>query len=167
MRRARPILVAAASAALFGFGACSSPQTVHGIFVAPTTLDELTNEHWFDHPFPSDIRRDADGKVQLGGMLNPSLNKVVQQYEDATQGLLDGFSPAASAYFLFDGDLDATTLPKQPQDSLATNSSIQLVDVDPASPEHGQRKLVEWYFRGAEGGMYWMPHTLAVAPAHG
>ncbi len=162
----RPILVAAASVAVFGFGACSSPQTVHGVFIAPTSLDELENEHFFDHPFPSDIRRDADGKVHLGGMLNPSLNKVVQQYEDSTIGLLDGFSPAASAYFLFDGDLDTSTLPNSPQGALSASSSIQLVDVDPASPEHGQRKLVEWYFRASEG-MYWVPHTLAVAPAHG
>ncbi|HEY1954551.1 MAG TPA: hypothetical protein VGH28_03050 [Polyangiaceae bacterium] len=146
---------------------CSSPATVHGIFIAPTSLDQLTDEHFLDHPFPSDIRRDPDGKVHLSGMLNPTLNLTVQQYEDATKGLLDGFSPAAAEYFLFDGDLDTTTLPTAPTDALAASSSLQLVDIDPSSPEHGQRKLIQWYFRGAEGGLYWMPHTLAVSPAYG
>lgn len=148
-------------------GACSSPTTVHAVFVAPASLDELTDEHFFDHPFPSDIRRDPDGSVHLSGMLNPTLNLIVQQYEDATKGLLDGFSPAAAAYFLFDGALAPASLPQTPTDALTSSSSLQLVDIDPSSPEHGKRKLIEWYFRGAEGGLYWVPYTLAVAPAHG
>jgi predicted esterase len=146
---------------------CSSPATVHGIFVAPESLDELTGEHFFDHPFPSDIRRDPDGTIHLAGMLNPTDNLTVDQYIAMTKGLLDGFSPAAAAYFRFDGDLEPTSLPASPEDALQRSSSIQLVDIDPQSPEHGNRKLVEWYFRGEEGGLYWMPHTLAVAPAHG
>jgi len=146
---------------------CGSPAPVHGVFVAPTTLDQLTDVHFLDHPFPSDVRRDPDGSIHLGGMLNPTLNIIVQQYEDATKGLLDGFSPAAAEYFLFDGPLDTSALPQQPTDALSAGSALQLVDVDPSSPEHGQRKLVEWYFRGAEGGLYWLPYTLAVAPAHG
>ena len=146
---------------------CTSGPTVHGVFVAPTSLDALSDEHFLDHPFPSDVRRDPDGSVHLSGMPNPSFNRIVQQYEDATKGLLDGFSPAAAEYFRFDGDLDTTTLPASPTDALDPNASVQLVDVDPASPEHGKRKLVEWYFRDSRGGLYWLPDTLAVAPAHG
>lgn len=147
--------------------ACSSQTTVHGIFVAPAGLDQLTDEHFLDHPFPSDIRCDPDGSVHLGGMLNPSLNLFVQQYEDLTQGLFDGFSPAAAMYFTFDGDLDQTSFPETPTDALSPLSSIQLIDIDDASPEHGMRKLIQWYFRTSEGGLYWLPDTLAVAPAHG
>ena len=168
--RARSLLACLITLALpiaGGGAACNQTTTIHGVFVAPESLNELTDEHFFDHPFPSDLRRDPDGKVQLGGMLNPTLNLIVQQYEDATQGLLDGFSPAAAAYFLFDGDLDQSLLPQSPTDALTAQSTVQLIDVDPNSPEHGQRKLIEWYFRDAEGGLYWLPHTLAVAPAHG
>ena len=160
-------LLIAASSLFVAIASCSSPATVHGIFVAPQSLDELQDEHFFDHPFPSDIRRDPDGKIHIAGMLNPTNNLTVKQYVDMTKGLLDGFSPAAAAYFLFDGDLEPTSLPASPTDALSIASSIQLVDIDPQSPEHGQRKLLEWYFRGAEGGLYWMPHTLAIAPAHG
>ncbi len=149
--------------------ACGGPTTttVHGIFVAPEALNQLTDVHYLDHPFPSDIRRDPDGHVHLGGMLNSTLNVIVQQYQDATIGLLDGFSPAAAAYFTFDGDLDTTLFPPTPPDALSPSSVIQLIDVDPASPELGKRKLLEWYFRNVEGGLYWVPHTLAVSPAHG
>jgi len=150
-----------------GTTSCTSAPPVHAVFVAPTSLDQLTDVHWLDHPFPSDIRRDPDGSVHLGGMLNPSLNVIVQQYEADTKGLLDGFSPAAAEYFLFDGALDLSSLPQTPPDALSPTSSLQLLDIDPTSPEHGQRKLIEWYFRGAEGGLYWLPNTLAVAPARG
>jgi hypothetical protein len=147
---------------------CSSTTTVHGIFVTPDALNELTDVHYYDHPFPSDYRRDPDGTIHIGGMLNPTLDLFVQQYEDATVGLLDGFSPAAAAYFTFDGDLDTTTLPQQPTDALSSTSSLQLVDVDPSSPEHGHRKLIQWYFRSSsETSLYWVPDTLAVAPARG
>jgi len=169
--RARPLfacLVATTLSIGGGTIACgSSSTTVHAIFVAPTSLDQLTQEHFFDHPFPSDIRRDPDGSVHLGDMLNPTLNVTVQSYEDLTKGLLDGFSPAGAAYFLFDADIDQTTLPQSPPDALSPSSAIQLIDIDPASPEHGQRKLVEWYFRTSEGGLYWMPETLAIMPARG
>ncbi len=161
---------AAIVAGLVGLGVafgCSSPTTVHGIFVAPGSIDELVDVHFYDHPFPSDLRREPDGTVRLGGMLNPTLDLVVQQYEDVTKGLLDGFSPAAATYFTFDGALDPTSFPATPSDALDPNATIQLIDVDPASPEHGKRKLIEWYFRGIEGGLYWVPHTLAIAPAHG
>ncbi|HSQ65930.1 MAG TPA: hypothetical protein VLM85_22065 [Polyangiaceae bacterium] len=166
MRKGPVALSSLFLAGLVSLGAsCSSPTTVHGVFLAPSSLDELSGEHWFDHPFPSDIRRDPDGTVRLTGMLNPTLNLTVQKYEDVTKGLLDGFSPAAAAYFLFDGDLDTSTLPA-PADTLSAEAAIQLVDIDPKSPEHGQRKLAEWYFR-QNSGLYWMPHTLAIAPAHG
>jgi len=163
----RTELVLSSLAAIGIAVACSSPTTVHGIFVAPVGLNQLTDEHFFDHPFPSDIRRDPDGTVHFGGMLNPTLNLFVQQYEDLTQSLLDGFSPAAAVYFTFDGDLDTTTFPQTPTDALDPGATIQLIDVDPTSPEHGQRKLIEWYFRTIEGGLYWVPDTLAIAPARG
>jgi hypothetical protein len=168
LRSASAIVGLAAAFAFAPVGAsCASAPTVHGIFVAPGSLDQLTGDHFLDHPFPSDIRRDPDGSVDLRGMPNPNLTVIVQQYEDATKGLLHGFSPAAAEYFRFDGEIDQGSLPASPTDALSATSSLQLVDIDPASPEHGKRKLIEWYFRGPEGGMYWLPDTLAVAPAHG
>ena len=160
---------------LFGLvvapGACSvtlvdAPVSVHGIFIAPTSLDQLAGEAFYDHPFPSDVRRNPDGKVRIEGLYNPTENVLVQSYVKAATGLLDGFSPAASAYFRFDGDLDPKSLPQDPPASLDPASSLQIIDIDAKSPEHGQRKLASWFFR-AKPGVYWLGDTLAVSPSHG
>ncbi len=143
-----------------------SKNEVRAIFVAPSSLADLVDEHYFDHPWPSDFRRDADGTIHVAGLPNPSLNPVVSSYVASTQGMLDGFSPTATAYFRFEGDLDTKTLPVSPTDALSPRSSVQMVDIDPASPERGHRKLIEWFWR-PEAGLYWSPHTLAIAPAHG
>lgn len=139
---------------------------VRGIFVAPGSLDELTDARYFDHPWPSDIRRDAGGTIHVEGMNNPPFSPVVSSYVGTTKGMLDGFSPTATAYFRFEGDIDPATLPTTPVQALSATSSIQLIDIDPKSPERGARKLVEWYWR-SNVGQYWLPHTLAIAPAHG
>ncbi len=163
----RKLLFSLGVAGALAFSACSStPPPIHSIFVAPQSVSDLQGTAYLDHPFPSDVRRDASGHVVIDGMFNPSLNITVQRYETVTDGLLDGFSPAAAAYFRFDGELDPASLPASPPDSLSPTSTVQIVDVDPSSPEEGQRKLLQWYWRKDEG-MYWLPDTLAVAPAHG
>ncbi len=144
----------------------SSSDVVHGIFIAPQSLAELTDEHYLDHPWPSDVRRDPGGSIHIEGLYNASTSPVVSSYVGTTKGMLDGFSPTAASYFRFDGDIDPTTLPSTPFASQSSESGVQLVDIDPNSPERGSRRLVEWRWRSAPG-YYWLPHTLAVAPAHG
>ena len=160
---------------LFGLvvapGACSvtlvdAPVSVHGIFVAPTSLDQLAGEAYYDHPFPSDVRRNPDGKVRFEGFYNPTENVLIHSFVKAATGLLDGFSPSAAAYFRFDGDLDPVSLPQDPPATLDPASSLQLIDIDAKSPEHGQRKLASWFFR-SKPGVFWLKDTLAVAPARG
>src|SRR5947209_8234254 len=46
------------------------------------------------------------------------------------------------------------------------SSSVQLVDVDPAPPEHGTRRMIEAFWQAADG-VYWQKDTLAVRPALG
>lgn len=147
----------------------SSSSVVHGIFVAPQSLEELSDAHYLDHPWPSDVRRDSDGSVRIEGIYNPSNNTIVNNYVGTLKGVLDGFSPTAAAYFRFDGDIALSTLPQNSGASLSSVSGVQLVDIDPTSPERGTRKLVEWSWRSAPVGdtSYWLPHTLAIAPAHG
>ncbi|HEX7600931.1 MAG TPA: hypothetical protein VF316_04970 [Polyangiaceae bacterium] len=160
---------------LFGLvvapGACSvmlvdAPVSVHAIFVTPASLDQLSGEAFLDHPFPSDVRREPDGKVRFQGFYNPTENVLIDSFVKAATGLLDGFSPSASGYFRFDGDLDPATLPQDPPASLDPTSSLQLIDIDPTSPEHGQRKLTSWFFR-PKPGVFWLADTLAVSPSHG
>lgn len=136
------------------------------IFVVPTTLDELSGLAFFDHPWPSDVRRDPDGTAHWNGWPNPRNSPLIKQYVADTAGLFQGFSPATAAYLRFSGALDPATLPADPPASLDPGAAVQIIDVDPASPERGTRHLASVYFHDAEG-VYWPAHTLAVMPMLG
>ena len=136
------------------------------MFVIPSSLDALSGEHFFDHPWPSDLRRDSDGSIHYAGFINPNRSAVVTQYVASTKGLLDGFSPAAAGYLRFTGDIDPKTLPASPPDTVASGATLALVDIDASSPERGKRRLVQWFWQKS-AGVYWVKDTLAVSPALG
>lgn len=146
----------------------SSPGAsgTQSLWVAPASLDDLSDERFYDHPWPSDLRRDADGSIHLAGFYNPRQVVLVSDYVRAARGLIDGFSPVASAYLRFAGDIDPSTLPASPQAALDPGASVQIVDVDPRSPEHGRRRLLETFWQ-KDDGVYWLKDTLAVRPALG
>jgi hypothetical protein len=138
------------------------------LFVVPTSLDELSGDRFFEHPFPSDVRRESDGTVRFVGWPNPTANSLVATYLKTTDHLLDGFSPDTPIYVRFSGPIDPSTLPSDPPASGANGSPLQLVDVDPASPEKGARRLVQTYWHETvTDGSYWQPNTLAVMPILG
>lgn len=136
------------------------------LFTVPGSLDDLNELHWYDAPWPSDLRRDADGTIHVAGFYNPHKTIILDTYIKDGKGLLKGFSPAAMGYLRFSAEIDTTLLPATPQASLDPASSVQLIDVDPASPERGKRKLLQTFWRKDEG-VYWLPNTLAAGPALG
>jgi hypothetical protein len=147
----------------------SSSTDVEAIWTVPASLDALDGERWLDHPFPSDYRRDPDGSMRWTGLYNPQANATVSEYIDATKGLLDGPSIVAASYFRFTAAIDPMSLPQSPPDSARSDSTVQLVDVDPSSPERGSHHMLQTEFRGsgAADGSYWLPNTLVVMPAQG
>jgi hypothetical protein len=136
------------------------------IYVVPESLDTLSEETFFDHPWPSDLRKDADGTLHFDGYPNPRLKPILKEYIESVKGILDGFSPVAAGYLRFTVPLDADSLPATPLDALEADASVQLIDIDPSSPEHGQRRPVTVYFRRDEGA-YWQKNTLAFMPTLG
>jgi hypothetical protein len=56
---------------------------------------------------------------------------------------LDGFGITTPVFFFLDGDLDASSLPETPDDSVADDSSVFLIDADTGSPDAFQRVPVE------------------------
>lgn len=139
---------------------------VASIFVVPEELSELSEGTFFDHPWPSDLRREADGSVRFTGFPNPRSQPILEVYLEAMTGVLDGFSPVAPGYVRFSGPLDRSSLPETPPDALEPESSLALIDIDPSSPEYGRRKLVTWSFRRG-AGVYVPANTLAFMPALG
>ncbi len=147
-------------------GADESPGIPQSIFVVPTSIAALADDHFFDHPWPSDYRRDASGSVVFTGLPNPFGEPILDTYVQAMTGALDGFSIAAYGYLRFATDLDPATLPGSPNDTLSATSTVQLINVDPGSPEHDQRHVAQVYWWQPTGD-YWSPDTLAVGPALG
>src|SRR5262245_29726497 len=119
-------------------GEAPEPAEVSSIFVVPASLEELSEETFFDQPWPSDLRREADGSVRFAGFPNPREKRILEVYLESMSGVLDGFSPVAAGYLRFTGPLARSSLPATPRDALDPASSLVLLDIDPSSPEHGE-----------------------------
>lgn len=152
-----------------GCGGADGPgknvSDVSAIYALPASLDELAQETFFDHPWPSDLRLEG-GSPRFTGYYNPLGFALLDQYAEATKGILDGFSPAGAGYLRFTGEIDETTLPATPGDTLDPTAAVQLIDIDAASPERFSRKLVSLRWQAVES-VYYRPNTLAFMPTIG
>lgn len=138
------------------------------VFVVPSSLDALAGPTFFDHPWPSDLRRAEGGAVRFAGWPNPSAVPLIDELVAATSGLLHGFSPTAATYLRFTGPLDPSTLPSDPPATLARDAGVQVVDVDPSSPEHGTRRMVQLQWRETVAdASFFSTNTLAILPLLG
>ena len=143
---------------------CGDEEGIEAVYVVPNSLEELSQATYFDHPFPSDLRLEG-GFVRFAGYPNPREVPLLDEYTTFLNGKLSGFSPVAAGFARFAGAIDETTLP-DPGQSRERTASVQLIDVDPASPSRGERHPIYVTFR-AEGGVYWQPNTLAFMPVPG
>jgi predicted esterase len=163
----RPLLgfTAALAPLALVIAGCSPAEGPSSIYVVPQSLSDLHDEGFFDHPWPSDLRLE-NGSPRLEGYYNPRSITIISEYLEAMKGILDGFSPAAAGYVRFTTAIDTSTLPASPKAALEASSSVQLIDVDPASPEKGKRHLVSLEWHETEG-VYIRPDTLAFMPTIG
>ena len=118
------------------------PDSARGIYVVPASLEELSEATFFDHPWPSDFRREADGTVRFIGFPNPREKPILTEYIDSMAGVLTAFSPAAGGYLRFTAELDPATLPATPVDAMDPDSSVQLIDITVGAPEYGERQRI-------------------------
>lgn len=170
MRRSfRNLLSAPVVVSLLACSGCTDDDRasppISSVYVAPASLDELDGPTFFDHPWPSDLRLEA-GAPRTLGFPNPRVVPILDQYIEASQGLLDGFSPAAAGFVRFAAPIDLGTLPLSPKDGLDPSATVQLIDIDPHSFERGQRRLISLHFR-RDAGVYWPANTLSFMPTIG
>lgn len=110
------------------------PVPEGGAQVAFDPASRFTRDaEFFEFPFPSDLRRDADGTITLDGIPNPTDSVMFEGLAEIA-GDMTGFSSLAVAWFRFDTPVGPDALAQYDPDP---SSAIQLVNIDRDSPGFG------------------------------
>lgn len=113
---------------------------------------------FFAHPWPSDVRREADGRLRLASFPNPRGSSALEDYKRTISLHTRGFGTNGAIYTSFNAPLDPTSFPTDPSQAMREDASVFLVDVSPASPEYGRRFPLDLSYSDAE--------TLFLPPRH-
>lgn len=148
-----------------GPGACAPAPTgaPRAVFALPRGG---ADEAFFDLPWPNDVRRTAEGTIDVSAFPNPRNNGFVGRYLEAMTARLDGYGTNGAIYFRFSHEVDPDSLPRRPESSLRDGASVFLVDVDPDSPDRGARHAVVVHYQDCPT-RYWGAHTVALRPVYG
>ena len=137
----------------------------------PIPLFNPDSRLFFDAPWPSDARVDTatgfpilQASETTDGYPNPEGTALLQTYMDTMQSRA-GFGTNAPAYFRFGTPLPNVAV-HSASASLSDDAPIRLINVDPFSPNVGQRVPVQLEF--FENAQKFTPsNLLAVAPYPG
>lgn len=128
------------------------------------SLDDgaTTPERYFDHPWPSDLRRRAGGQMDLRGFPNPKALSLLDGLAEVA-GQRGGAAVTPVAWFRFDAPL----APRTASDVIAPDEAapIVLIELDP--PDGAAPRPVPLVAKTLEEDPYAPPHLLAVAPRPG
>jgi hypothetical protein len=139
--------------ALVVLTACSGSTTT-SLFAVP---GDDPGDDFYALPFPNDLRREADGTIDLS--LFPTNSLIADTYRMAADSL-DGFGLNQTIYARFDGAIDPASLPDA-AGSVGPRASVYLVDVDPDSPAYGERSPVLVRFRATPTDTLGPNHLIA------
>ncbi|MEM6930866.1 MAG: hypothetical protein AAF602_28285, partial [Myxococcota bacterium] len=109
-------------------------------------------EGFFDTPFPSDAKLEADGSVKLSRWVPAYANPLIKIWFDAGDELLDGWSLTSGSFVNLSGAIDTSTLPDWASStSTSPWPSVAVVDVDADSPERGKMFPITCEFNATAG----------------
>ncbi len=136
--------------------ACSEPLS------GPTAVFDPDGA-FFDAPWPSDART-VDGVPDWLSFPNPSDLLLLDSFLQLGSRR-QGFGQNAPIYFRLAESVEVSALP-QAHETLLASSVVQLVDIDPRSPEFGSRVPVRFDV-WEDPGVYTAANLVAVAPLAG
>jgi predicted esterase len=142
--------------------AADAGPPVAAFFEVPSPGQKISE--FYALPFPNDLRLHADGTIDLSDYARPSV--LIGNLIDTFAKWTGGFGTNSAIYFRFSGPVDPSTLPATPSDSITDGASAYLVDVDPTSPDMGQKVPVRFRFE-AEPQMTIGANWLAMQPYPG
>ena len=116
--------------------------------------------------FPSDLYRDAEGKLDLRGFPIPRTIPLLTNVLSEIHNRTPGFATSATMYVPFGGVVPTGRLPANGAASLVHDAALQLIDVGADSPHRGERIPLEWKVQ--EGDTAYLPaNTLMVRAIEG
>ncbi len=121
------------------------------------------SDHFYDAPYPSDLRLSPEGTPDFSGLPIPSAAEKLVLSLKKIAGERRGFPVISVGYFRFDGPIAASEITEVIPASFA--SKLVLVDVDPASPDRG--KLIPAVASALLADGYLPDDVLAVAARPG
>ncbi|MBW2460499.1 MAG: hypothetical protein JRH11_02550 [Deltaproteobacteria bacterium] len=143
-------------------GACEddpAPLPTQAVFELPR---DGSDAGFFDLPWPSDLRRTADGFIDIRDFPNPQgPRSTLADYIEAASTHLDGYGTNGAVYFRFSAPIDPASLPATAADTLAASASVFLVDL-----ETGERHPGQVAYHEAET-IYWPTNTVSIRPVWG
>ncbi len=140
--------------------ACTNSPGTQLVFNLDADLS--TTPHFYDLPYPNDLRLDSAGHPDLRGYPNPNANPILQGLA-ASAMERTGWPVLPVAYLRFTGPLPARSL----DDLVAAkvDSPILLIDIDDKSPERG--RLFPTVAQAGVSDDYLPINTLSVAARPG
>ncbi len=123
---------------------------------------------WHALPFPNDVRRAADGSLDLSGFPPPregELSGFIENYLDHAKQELRGFSIQPTLYVQFDQGLSATAV-LAPEKTLEQGGYF-LINVDGASPDLGKLHPLRGKVSPALRGQHLFSNLLMLQPVWG
>lgn len=125
---------------------------------------EWGSSSFMSFPWPNDIRRNADGTIDLNGFPGTG-NPLLKTILDKGVPYMHGFGPNSGVIFQFNGPLDTSSLPGA-LGTMEDDSVAMLVNLDQDSPLYLQRIPLRVHFDPLNT-LYQPGHLLNLLPAPG
>lgn len=105
-------------------------------------LDLSGDGKLFDAGFPTDLRLLDDGHLDLAGYPRAG-HALTDHYVEVIEEDTLGWPPVMPLYLRLTGPIDAAALPSDPAAYESPGAPVQVIDIDPDSPERGRRFPLE------------------------
>ena len=158
----RLVLSAFVAFAMFAVSGCNFPG---GNSMQMSLPGFESSSGFFANGFPTDLRVDADGKVDLADFPRQG-HSLTRKYLATIGSISNRYHTVMPIYIPFRRDIDTDALSSWDLDYATSDSPIQLIDVDSGSPEYGRRFPVSVSVT-RKADQYRPTHLLQVIPTMG
>lgn len=127
---------------------------------------EPQSADWSAIPWPNDMKRTADGGVDLSDFPSNDV-PLIEDYVALGGAVLDGWGLNGSVYFQLDDLIDTESLPEPQVTMNDPKATVQLVNVSKDSPRYGERMPLLFFFYPGGKDPFYLENTLAMRPVYG